>query len=272
MLRNTKDLENYVVGALDGHIGHVKDFLFDDDLWVVRYLVVYTGSWLSGRRVLVSPIALAHPGPHGRTLTAAITREQVRACPDVDGQRSVTRHHEIEFVNHYGYPNYWGGTSMWNGGLFPYAMRPGYPGSGQAEAEREREEAGYRAAMRDRLCNDDPHLRSCRAMDGFHVHASDGDIGQVCGFLVDVESWALRALILDTGDWWRGHKVLVAPQRIVHVSWADKAVSVALAREAVMNAPRYDAHAAWSPGQVLDVCQAGPLEDPASSRALEPAP
>ena len=47
--------------ATDGAIGHVKDFYFDDEAWVIRYLVVDTGSWLSSRKVLISPIAIGHP-------------------------------------------------------------------------------------------------------------------------------------------------------------------------------------------------------------------
>ena len=58
MLRSIKDLEHYAIGATDGDIGRVKDFYFDDDSWVVRYLVVDTGSWLAGRSVLISPISL----------------------------------------------------------------------------------------------------------------------------------------------------------------------------------------------------------------------
>jgi len=61
MLRSTQDLEHYSIGATDGDIGQVKDFYFDDDAWVVRYLVVDTGTWLTGRRVLVSPISLREP-------------------------------------------------------------------------------------------------------------------------------------------------------------------------------------------------------------------
>ena len=270
MLRNTKDLENYAIGATDGHIGHVKDFLFDDDLWVVRYLVVYTGSWLSGRRVLISPIALHDPDWDERTLPADVTREQVRNSPDVDTQRSVTRQHELEYLGYYGYPTYWGGTSMWDGGMYPYAMMPGYLGYGADDPVREREEAACRAAQRERRRNDDPHLRSCKAVDGYHVHATDGDIGHVCGFLVDEATWAVRALIVDTSDWWLGHKVLIAPRRVTLVSWADKAVSVALTREFIKNGPHYDVNAKWESEPELAVYLAGQLED-RPGKAIEPA-
>jgi uncharacterized protein YrrD len=56
-----KDLEGFAIRATDGTVGHVKDFYFDDKSWVVRYLVAETGSWLSSRKVLISPIAVDHP-------------------------------------------------------------------------------------------------------------------------------------------------------------------------------------------------------------------
>ena len=49
MLHTMNELEGYTVGATDGDIGHVKDFYFDDATWVIRYLIVDTGSWLSSR-------------------------------------------------------------------------------------------------------------------------------------------------------------------------------------------------------------------------------
>ena len=61
MLRNFKDLRGYAIRATDGVIGKVDDFYFDDEDWGIRYLVVDTGSWLSGRKVLISPIALGSP-------------------------------------------------------------------------------------------------------------------------------------------------------------------------------------------------------------------
>lgn len=61
LLRNTEDLEHYAIRAADGKIGALEDFYFDDKEWVIRYLVVDTGSWLSNRRVLISPISIHHP-------------------------------------------------------------------------------------------------------------------------------------------------------------------------------------------------------------------
>jgi hypothetical protein len=61
MLHSAKEMEGYAVGATDGVIGHVADFDFDDEAWVVRYLVVDTGGWLSSSKVMVSPIAVGTP-------------------------------------------------------------------------------------------------------------------------------------------------------------------------------------------------------------------
>jgi hypothetical protein len=59
MLRSLNELEGYALGAIDGDIGRVKDFLFDDEGWAVRYLSIDTRSWLSSRKVLISPIVVA---------------------------------------------------------------------------------------------------------------------------------------------------------------------------------------------------------------------
>ena len=57
MLRSIKKLYGEKLRASDGEIGHVKDFYFNYQKWVVRYVVVDTGSWLLGRLVLIAPYA-----------------------------------------------------------------------------------------------------------------------------------------------------------------------------------------------------------------------
>ena len=249
MLRNTKDLENYAISATDGPIGHVKDFYFDDDAWVIRYFMVDAGSWLSSRKVLISPISVHHPDWPERTLPVSITKEQVRNSPDVDTDRPVSRQNEEQYMSYYGYPNYWGGGGVWGDGVYPYAMVPGYSGYGLERvdrAEREREEEDYLRAERARHRNDDPHLRSCKAVTGYRIHATDGEIGHVAGYLVDDETWAILYLIVDTSNWWVGHKVLIAPAWITGVHWSDQTVSINLSRESVKGAPVYDPDAMWS--------------------------
>jgi len=244
MLRTTHDLQDYSIGATDGPVGHVKDFFFDDDDWVIRYLVVETGSWLSNRRVLISPISLHDPDWSQRTLPVSITRAQVMGSPDVESHKPLSRQNEITYLDYYGYPNYWGGVGMWGNGMFPYAMMPGYIGPGIASSERE-EEARWRAEQ-ERRRTDDPHLRSCNEVTGYHLHASDGKIGHVDAFLIDEETWEISYLVVNTSNWWIGHKVLIAPRWISAVSWTGQALSVDLTQASIKAAPPYDSGTVWS--------------------------
>ena len=81
---------------------------------------------------------------------------------------------------------------LWGDGLYPYAMLPGFPGFGPDAASLASDEAAYLAAERKRHRNDDPHLRSCRVITGYRLHATDGEIGHVEGLLVDDSTWAIR--------------------------------------------------------------------------------
>ena len=100
---------------------------------------------------------------------------------------------------------------------------------------------------------DDPHLRSCKAVINYHIQATDGEIGHIQGLLVDEETWAIRYLIVDTRNWWLGHLVLVAPQWIEKVSWSDATVSDDLTRQAVKDAPPYDSMAQLNREQEVNI-------------------
>jgi hypothetical protein len=240
MLRTLKELHDYTIGAEDGVIGHVKDLFLDDDAWVVRYLVVDTGGWLFGRKVLISPMSIGEHDWAERVLPVSVTQEQVKNSPDVDTDKPITRQHEQEFSSYYAYPNYWGGGSYWGGGIYPNEMLPGYGGLGSPQAIRQEPQHAQARAEEASEGHADPHLRSCKAITGYHIHASDGDIGHISGVLIDDETWAVRYLIVDTSNWWLGHQLLVAPQWIESVSWGDRTVSVSLTRQAVKDAPVLD--------------------------------
>jgi hypothetical protein len=240
MLRSMKDLEDYAIRASDGNIGHVKDFYFDDEAWVIRYFVVDTGSWLSSREVLISPIAIGHPDWTNKVLPVSITKEQVRNSPDIDTDKPVSRQHEMRYLGYYGYPYYWGGAGLWGEGIYPGLMMSGY---GAAYTVDPKAQEAYARADEARHQDDDLHLRSCKAVMDYHIEASDGDIGHVQGLLVDEETWAIRYMIVNTSNWWLGHQVLIAPQWIKNVNWTEATVSVDLTRQAVKDAPPYDSTA-----------------------------
>ena len=242
MLRSVNDLQGRKIRATDGDIGSVDQFLFDDEDWAVRYLVVDTGNWLLGRKVLISPIALGQTD-WTEGLSVSLTKEQIKNSPGIDTDKPVSRQHESEYFNYYGYPYYWHGPALWGAGAYPMAVprTMGYPdrvgvttvyaGSASAPKAAPQEEEG------------DPHLRSTREVIGYYIEATDGEIGHVEDFIIDDKSWAIRYIVVDTVNWWPGKKVVVAPQWIKRVSWAESTVYVYLEREWIKNAPEYDSTA-----------------------------
>ncbi len=242
MLRSMLDLKNYTIGATDGEVGHVSDFFFDDRAWIIRYLVVETGSWLLSRKVLLSPFSLMDADWEHKRLPVRITREQVKDSPDIDTHQPVSRQHETQHSDYYGYPYYWGGEGIWGDGLdIPILRSRDSNGSRSNDEATAREGASHTPASASDA--GDPHLRSCEAVIGYQIHASDGDIGQVHSMLVDEESWAIRYLVVETGNWWQGHQVLIAPDWLTGISWKESTVSVGLTCQNIKDSPRFDSSA-----------------------------
>ncbi|HWK51342.1 MAG TPA: PRC-barrel domain-containing protein, partial [Steroidobacter sp.] len=104
MLRTFSDLKRMSIGATDGELGHIRDAYFDDRHWTLRYLVVNPGSWLTARRVLISPWAIRAVNWEAQRVDVALTREQVRNSPGVDSEQPVSRQYEAEYSDYYGYP------------------------------------------------------------------------------------------------------------------------------------------------------------------------
>jgi sporulation protein YlmC with PRC-barrel domain len=255
MLHSIKDLEGFEIRASDGTVGHVKDFYFDDKSWAVRYLVVETGSWMSSRKVLISPIAVDHPDWAGRVMPVSITTTQVKNSPDIDTDKPVSRQHEMQYLGYYGYPYYWAGDGLWGHGAFPGMMLMGLGEGGSDAAYRHAQARDSQAQADEGAQNGDPHLRSCNALMNYHVAASDGAMGHVQGLLLDDDTWAIRYFVVDTSNWWLGHQVLVAPRWIHDISWADSTVSVNLTQQAVKDAPIYNSAAPLSRDQEMGLHQ-----------------
>ncbi len=87
---------------------------------------------------------------------------------------------------------------------------------------------------------DDSHLRSTREVTGYHIHATDGEIGHVEDFIVDDETWAVRYVVVGTRNWLPGKKVILSPRWIKRVEWADSSLYFDLTRESVKNSPEFD--------------------------------
>ena len=223
MFYATNAIKGYKLDGLDGQIGKVKEFYFDDRHWTIRYLVADTGNWLAARQVLISPYALVavNPDLFERQIEVDLTKKQIEDSPSLDSDKPVSRQFEQDYFGYYGWPMYWAGSYAW--GCDPFLVR-----------DREK----WRAFPKGEKTWD-PHLRSTKEVSGYRIHATDGDIGHVEDFIMDDETWTIRYLIINTLNWRPGTKVLVSPLWIERVSWGQSKVFVNLSRETIKRSPEY---------------------------------
>ncbi len=223
MLKNIKSLTGFKLHATDGELGHVDEFYFDDRTWDIRYMVVKTGNWLSGRKVLISPAALGKPDWKASVFPVKLTLEQVRNSPEIDTEKTVTRLHEAELHRHYAWPLYWG-DGFYAGGMSGGMAFPPVPEKEQRQAEPE----------------EDSRLQGTRAVTGYRIHALDGLLGQVEDYVVEEDEWIIRYLVAGTGAWLPGRKVLLSTGWIENVDWETGEVFVDLSKEKVKGSPVFD--------------------------------
>lgn len=224
-LRRTKDLRQYTIAALDTDIGRVYDFYFDDGQWTIRYIVVASGDILPGRKVLISPLALSHPVWSPLHIHVNLTSDQVAHGPSVDLHKPISRQLETEHHEYYGLPCYWEGAGVWGPCPSPRAL---------SETPRTASKANNTPS------SDDAHLRSVREVTGYHIKAVDGEIGHLEDFLLDDETWQIRYGIVDTKNFWPGKKVLLRPQWIERVSWAEREIYTKMSGDSIRRSPEWD--------------------------------
>jgi sporulation protein YlmC with PRC-barrel domain len=233
MLQSANRLKGFSIHATDGELGRVEEAWFDDEGWAIRYLVVNTGGWLLGRRVLISPIAVREIEGRHHAIAVELSRQQVADSPEIDTEEPITRHHEARFFGHFGWPFYWGGASLWGAGVYPGALaapaaavvaEPSAPLT-EAEADRER------------------RLASTKDVTGYEVTGIDGSVGHVRDFLFDDESWEIRYLVVETGDGWAAGRALVPREWAERVDWPGREILVDVDRAAIRSAPEWGGEA-----------------------------
>jgi hypothetical protein len=235
MLHSFDQLRGDAIQASDGEIGSLRDVYFDDQSTLVRYLVVDTGTWLPGKRVLLVPAVVGGVDAERGQIVTGLTRHQVEDSPPVDTEKPVSRQQELTLHTYYGWDPYWtvppfaGSLAPYWGAAVPAAthLRPGEARVAEEVAAREREQR-------------DPHLRSAREVEGYHVAATDGEIGHVEDFFIDDQDWAIRLLGIDTRNWLPGRKVVISPGWLRGIDWPARRIEVDLTRRQIEDSPEYD--------------------------------
>lgn len=241
MLRRMEDLRGFQLRATDGDIGQIDDFYFTDDNWQVCYLVVETGPWLFGRKVLISPYATHPPLWEERVLPVELTKEQVENSPDINLEQPVSRQHQIALHSYYGWPAYWAGGAV----LGPTGALPmDYPATGAGLAAGQPYVVDDAMPVEDDIAaanvESDPHLRSAKEVMGYHIKATDGEIGHIEDFFVSETEWNIQYAMVDTRNWLPGRKVLILPDHIREIDWQGSEVFVDLTSDQIKESPEFD--------------------------------
>ena len=221
MEHNINSLLGYGIEAVDGEIGRIEDFYFDDETWIIRYIVVKTGDWLSGRKVLISVKALTHTGIKDGLFPLNITQEQIRTSPDINTEKPVSRQQEAMLNKHHFWQNYWGS---------------GYYGGEMGITNRQ----PLRIKNLDPDPGEDVHLRSILQVSGYAIHATDGEIGHINDFIVNDQNWTLVELVVDTHNWIGGKKVLIEVTHVHSISFLSWLVYVDIPISAIIDCKLFE--------------------------------
>ena len=230
MVRSFNEIQGYAIAAADGEVGTLRDILFDDTTFLVRYLVADTGAWLREQLVLLPPVAIAGVDWETSTVATPFSREVVENSPEIDAAPPVSRQATPD------------------------------PAAGGEQAPL-RALAG--AISRDARGADevpgDPRLRSLMEIRGYALrNAADEELGTASDFLVEIEGWSVVGLVAD----FEARSFEIANSRISHFSWSERTVTVDAGHDEIARAPDFsvDAPAGTRRAEVVYDYRGRPVE------------
>jgi hypothetical protein len=235
MILLLKDIKGCSVRATDGDIGKVADCYFEEDRWVVRYLMVDTGGWLGGRKVLISPMSFERVDPSSKVVHLNTDRARVKGSPSWEVARPISRRYETEYYGYFGYPYYWGGAGLWGVRATPAGItvpQPPPPASQPAPTAGSRTEP-----------EGESHIRSVHNVTGYYIQATDGTIGHLEDFLTEPDSWRIDSVIIDTSNMPGGKPVTLSSERIRRIDSSKKMVFVNATKDEIKNSLEFQARA-----------------------------
>ena len=233
MLFNIHSLLGLSLSATDGEAGKIEEIYFDDRSWEIRYLVVKTGHWLSGRKVLISPLAFDRSPWDGRTFPVNLTKNQILNSPEMDTNRPLSVQDTRSLNEYYRWQQF-----IDNGFYAPmHCDQPDLT-----------EKPSIHCPSADNF-----HLRSTRETRGFRIHAKDGEIGFVSGFIVENESWEIVYLLVVAKSIFGDQKILISVQDIRKIKWTESKIYLDISVKAVEQCRTFDGSRIINPETVSTV-------------------
>lgn len=227
MQRNMKSLTGYNMEATDGGIGKVEELYFEDNTWLIRYLILKTGNWVVYRKVLTAPQAIVKREARLGIFPINLTKEQIRISPNIGTDKRVSRQQDMQLYGHYARQRY-GGSGFYAGVQQSWMVA------------NINEKIMKEADPNDKRSDDDLNLRSTKKIMGYHIHASDGDFGHVNDFIFDDANWQIIYLVIDTHNWFGGKQFLIETGTVKEIQLENSKVIVNLSTDAIKNCPLFD--------------------------------
>jgi hypothetical protein len=202
MLRSKNRLIGFSVHATDGEIGRIRDFVFDEPLWTVRYAEVDISKWIPEKVVLLSTLILGQTALS--SIDTKLTIEQIINCPAIDPHHLPSRKYEEELHTYFSWTYYWAQLG---------------------------EASQYQSSCK---------LQNVKAINGYHIQALDGELGHLSDLLIDDLEWKIRYCVIDTGTWLPGKKVLLSPKWLGKIDDQAFKIEFDIKMEKIKTAPDFD--------------------------------
>jgi hypothetical protein len=225
MLRSLKDLQNYKIHAKDGDLGSVHSFLFDDLSWSLKYLVVDTGKWLPGKKVLISPFDIDDLLWKDKIMNLRLKIDDIENSPSINDKQPVYLQMQEQKRK-----------KLSSTTIIPAVGTP-IPTYVTLNEDLQLNEITKHAEKN----NINTHLRSSLEVMGYHMNATDGEIGYLDDIIIeDNLTWKIHYIIIYIGNWLTGKKVIVSPNWIDNIHWENKLIDIDLTKEKVEESPEYN--------------------------------
>lgn len=226
MKRSLKKLIGYSIEALDGVKGKVKDFLFDEENWAVKYLEVDLGSVLPAKKVLIPKTLLKQPDWSTHQFAVELTKSDIEKSPPLEEHLPVSKKYEKELNSYYDSYNKWlyYNVPPIDSAVVVYPPRP--------------------LTVPTKILHEnelDTVLRSFNEVKGYHIKALDGRLGHLDDVIIDDIDWQIVYVVVDTSDWFPwSKKVLISMPWLNKISYLNREISINLHIASIKSAPEFN--------------------------------
>ncbi len=230
MLRNIKSLLGYKLQGTDGCIGQVDEFYFEEDTWVIHYLIVKTGDWFLNRNLFISPKLLVISEKEPRVFLLNRNREQIKSSPNFDRHHSVMQNTGEARIGHFS-------SQMHVTTAFCTSVSDVSKDHHLCNTNRIKLISGNELFIRS---FSDFHLRFTKRLSGYNVYTHREDFGQISDFILDVRQWQIISMVIDAHNWFGGKRFITSVGAIKEIQWDNSVIILSIPRNRIKNCPEYD--------------------------------